>query len=1060
MDERSGGARGGRSGVTDYPLPGDSPVLSVREDAVELAALSWFDLIGWRTMPGDYLAPDGPIGARNDYRQTILEPELRSALAAINPEATAAMIDAAVNILRAVSSQDLNENNRAFHPYLASGVPVEIVENGEARTVGVRLLDRENLSANRWLAASQFVVQGEREVIRPDIVAFVNGLPLAVLELKSPVHEQATLETAFNQLQNYKAKAPELFRANQVLVISDGLHARVGSLTSGLDRFGPWRTIDGREDQDAGRPELEVLIRGVFAPERFLDLIVDFVAFEVVDGVVKSKKLAGYHQFDAVKKVLASTVRAAGEGGERRGGVVWHTQGSGKSLTMLFFVRQLQLAKPLKNPTIVVVTDRNDLDDQLFGTFNAHISALRGVPQQAESSEDMRRLLSVDIGGLVFTGIQKFRGDEREHPLLTARSNVIVIADEAHRTQYGKKRFVIKKGGVREVVGFAEYLRQALPSATFVGFTGTPIEERDRNTEAVFGDVIDTYDMTQAVADKAIVPIHYTARLPKLRLNLTNAERAELDTLAEELSEGDDAAVEREKSRLSRFEEAVGATDRIAVVAADIVVHFERRREAINGGKGMIVAISRRVAVELYDCIATLRPAWVSADPRDDGAGMLKVVITGKGNADPAPLQPHLRSKKRREDLAERFKKPDSGFDLVIVRDMWLTGFDAPSLHTLYIDKPMRGHGLMQAIARVNRVWSDKPGGLVVDYLGIGAELREALAEYSERDRDQVRLDVNEAVRQTLMRLESAEALLKGVNWRSFFGAEPAGRLTVLKQCLEHLLASQQRDRFADVTLELEIAYAISAGEDQVAERRNEIALMSAIRSNLLKYTTGRARSRLDIERDIRQLLSRAVMSDGILDVFQSAGLNRPDLSILSDEFLAEVRQSKQPSLAVETLRRLLEGEIRTRAATNIVEARKLSERLDETLRRYHNRAVDSLQVIEELIALAVDLNAARARGEELGLNGEELAFYDALAENGSARELMAHDVLRTLAKLLVTTIRNSASIDWTRKETVRAKMRIEVRKLLARYGYPPDLQRVAVDLVIKQAELMAADWT
>lgn len=1047
--------------MTDKPISENIGQHSVQENAVELAALSWFDLIGWRTISGEYLAPGGPLGARINYRQCVLEPELRSALAALNPEATSVMIDAAVRTLTEAFSQDLKENNRAFHRLLSEGFSVEAPHLGEGHWEPMRLFDRIVPANNRWLVANQFVVQGKQEVIRPDIVAFVNGLPLALLELKSPVNGQATLKTAFIQIQNYKSKVPELFRTNQVLVISDGLNAKLGSLTAGQDRFGPWRTIDGYQLDDQGRPELEVLIRGVFAKEHFLDLIIDYVAFEIVDGVVKSKKLAGYHQFHAVRKALASVERAAAEGGGGRGGVVWHTQGSGKSLTMLFFVRQLQLARSLKNPTVVLVTDRNDLDDQLFGTFSDHLSALRGVPRQADSAGDMRRLLTVDVGGLVFTGIQKFRGDEGEHPLLTDRRNVIVIADEAHRSQYGiGKRFQVVKDGIREAVGFAEYLRQALPNATFVGFTGTPIEEKDRNTEAVFGDVIDTYDMTQAVADKATVPIHYTARLVRLRLDLTDEERRELDALAEELSEGDDAALEREKGRLSRFEEAVGAPSRLDAVATDIVTHFERRREAMGGGKGMIVTVSRRVAVELYNRIAALRPDWVSSDPRDDSSGMLKVVITGKGNADPEPLQPHLRSDARRKKLAERFKDPSTGFDLAIVRDMWLTGFDAPSLHTLYLDKPMRGHGLMQAIARVNRVWGDKPGGLVVDYLGIGTELREALARFTERDREQVRPDLDEAVRQTLQRLESAEALLAGVDWRSFFSASPSGRLTVLKLCLEHLLSTENRDRFVEVGLELETIYAITSGEERVSAYRDEIALMAAIRANLLKYTSSRARGRNEVERDIRQLLSRAVMADGILDVFQSAGLARPDLSILSDEFLAEARRSKQPSLAVETLRRLLEGEIKARQASNIVEARKLTERLDETLRRYHNRAVDSLQVIEELISLAADLQAARQRGEELGLSVEELAFYDALADNGSAKKLMEHDDLRTLAQVLVTTIRSSVSIDWTRKESVRAKMRIEVRKMLARYGYPPDLQRAAVDLIIKQAEALAQGWS
>ncbi len=896
-------------------------------------------------------------------------------------------------------------------------------------------------------------------MIRADVVVFVNGLPLALLELKSPADVHATLERAHTQIGNYRAKVPELLRFNQVVVISDGIEARIGSLTAGLDRFAPWRTIDGSTLDDAGRPELEVMIRGVFAPDRFLDLITDFVAFEVVDGVVKSKKLAGYHQFHAVRKALASTVAAAGAGGQRRGGVIWHTQGSGKSLTMLFFARQLQLTEALKNPTIVVVTDRNDLDDQLYGTFIAHRSTLRMSPRQADSVEDMRRLLTIDVGGLVFTSIQKFRGTDGSHPILTARSNVVVIADEAHRTQYGfRKHFVVGDEGVREQVGFAEHLRQAFPNATFVGFTGTPIDTRDRSTTGVFGEVIDTYDMTQAVADKATVPIHYTARLARLRLNLSDEEREELDALAEELSESDEE-VERSKGNLTRFEAVVGAPDRLAQIAADIVEHFDRRREGMAGGKGMIVTISRRVAVELYDHIAALRPSWVSANPRDDSAGLLKVVITGKGNADPAPLQPHLRSKKRLEDIASRFKDPHSGFDLVIVRDMWLTGFDAPSLHTLYIDKPMRGHSLMQAIARVNRVWGDKPGGLVVDYLGIGAELRAALAQYTARDREQVSLDLDEAVRVALMHLESALSFLRASPWRTFFTADPTGRLTILKQCLEHLLSTGARESFIDVATKLEVAFALCAGDERVAEHRDEIALVAVIRANLMKYTAGKGRGRDSIERDLRQLLSRAVMADGILDVFKSAGLEQPDLSILSEEFLSEVSQTKEKNLAVETLRRLLADEIRARSKSNIVEAKKLSERLENALRGYHNRAVDSVQVIEELIALAKDIAAANARSNELGLSKEELAFYDALAENGSAKELMERETLRVLAQLLVRTIRSSATIDWTRKESVRAKMRIEVRKLLMRYGYPPDLQKAAVELVVQQAQVLATAW-
>ena len=1034
---------------------------SFNEGAVEAAALSWLDISGWRVLPGDYLAPDGPMGARTDYRQTVLAAELRSALATLNPTANARMIDSAVRSILAAPSRDLLENNRAFHPWLIEGVPVETNANGETRYERLRLIDRATMSNNRFIAANQFVVQGERETVRPDIVLFVNGLPLAVFELKNPTDENATLERAFTQLQNYKIKAPELFRFNAALVISDGMEARIGALTAGLDRFAPWRSIDGDIIDDIGRAELEVLIKGAFAPANLLDLAVDYTAFEIADGIVKSKKLAGYHQYHAVQRALKSTVAAAGEGGERRGGVVWHTQGSGKSLTMLFFARQLQLAKALRNPTIVIVTDRNDLDDQLFKTFAAHSSALRTTPRNAETVAEVREQLNIDIGGLVFTTIQRFRGEDGTHPMLTDRRNVIVIADEAHRTQYGlNRKFVTRGEEVIEEVGFAEYLRQALPNATFVGFTGTPIDQRDRSTEAVFGNVIDTYDMTQAVTDKATVPIHYTARLARLQLQLDDDERAKLDELADELVEGDDAiSAERLKGKLSRFERVVGAQDRIDTVAADIVEHFERRQEAMGGGKGMIVTISRQVAVTLHDAIVKLRPDWGSADPHDDASGKLKVVMTGN-NSDPEAMQPHIRKKSRLETMADRFKDPASGFDLVIVRDMWLTGFDAPALHTLYIDKPMQGHGLMQAIARVNRVFGAKPGGLIVDYLGIGAELRAALAQYSARDRDQVKVDTDEAVRQLLMLRESALALLGSAPWQRFFDADPSARLTILKQCLEVILSNDRREEFISTAMKLEAAFAVTAGDERVEARKQDVALIVALRANLVKYTSGKGgRGRQAIEREIQQLLSQAVMANGILDVFAAAGLEQPDLAILSDEFLMSVRDTERPNLAIETLRRLLQGNIKARERVNLIEARKLSDRLDEVLARYHNRAVDSLQVIDELIALAREIAAASKRGTDLGMTSEELAFYDALAENGSAKELMAHKDLRVLAQALVTIIRKSVTVDWTQKESVRAKMRIEVRKLLAKYGYPPDLQRAAVDLVLEQANVIAADW-
>jgi type I restriction enzyme R subunit len=1042
--------------MTGYPAPSLSRISSFYEEEVEQAALAWLEELGWRVLPGDYLAPDGPAAARSDYRETILVPELRQALETLNPQATPAMIDQAVRAVLAAPSADLIENNRAFYRLLVEGVSVDRQVGGERLTTNLRLVDPHDPAANRLIAANQFVVQGDKEVIRPDLTLFVNGVPLAVVELKNPTNEVASLEMAWTKIQNYKAKAPDLFRANAALVVSDGLEARIGSLTAGFDRFMPWRTIDGERIDDQALSPLEVVIRGALAPEHLIPLALDYSAFETDDGRVKSKKLAGYHQYHAVKRALGSTLAAAGAGGDRRGGVVWHTQGAGKSLTMLFFVRQLQLATALGNPTIVVLTDRNDLDDQLFGTFAGHGGALRGTPVRADSVEDLRQQLRVDVGGIVFTTIQKFRGEDGSHPELTDRSNVIVIADEAHRTQYGfRKRYVTTADGVREEVGFAEYVRQALPNATFVGFTGTPIEAKDRNTRGVFGDYVDVYDMAAAVTDKATVPIHYTARLARLHLKLSEEERAQLDALSDELTEGDSAATERQKSRLARFEQVVGSPDRVDQVAADIVEHFERRREGLGGGKAMVVAMSRRIAVALHDAISALRPGWAS---EDDDSGFMKVVMTAT-NDDPQHWQPHKRSKAQLERLAERFKKPESGFDLVIVRDMWLTGFDAPALHTLYVDKPMRGHNLMQAIARVNRVFGAKPGGLVVDYLGIGNELKEALAEYSAGDRNQVKLDEGEAVRIMLARLESAAALLGGVDWRPFFGAPPTQRLTILKHCLEHILATDRRSEFLKTVAELEVAFALCAGSEAAAGVRNEVGLMVALRANLMKHTTDGGRTRAQVERELRQLLSRAVVGDGILDVFKEAGLDNPDISILSEEFLADVRQMEEKNLAIEALRRLLADEIKVRERSNIIQAKKLTERLDEALRKYHNRAVDSVQVIEELIALARELGEAVQRGEELGLTDEELAFYDALAENGSARDLMAVEDLRVLAQALVRQIRNSATIDWTKKASVQAKMRLEVRKLLARYGYPPDLQKAAVDLVIQQAEGLARNW-
>ena len=1026
------------------------------EEAVELAALSWLDLAGWRVVRGADLAPGGRLDARTDWRDAILIAELRAGLARLNPDADETMVETALAAVRASPSGDLIENNRAFHKLLVEGVPVAFRDaDGATRTVPLRLVASDDIALNQFSAASQYTVKGERDGVRADIALFVNGLPLGLIELKSPLDPDPLLR-AHTQLRNYEQVAPELLRVNAVQIISDGLTARVGTLTQGLDRFAPWRPERG--EVAGGASDLEGIIRTLCLPRRFIDHVLGLIAFETDEGRVVSKKIAAYHQARAVIAARERVAAAAGAGGDRRGGVVWHTQGSGKSLTMLLLVRALQLDPRLWNPTVLVLTDRNDLDEQLFATFSAHASALLATPVRAVDTADLRKRLTTTAGGIVFSTIQKFRGEDGVHPLLTDRANVIVIADEAHRTQYGfKAKLVVGPGGVRQSLGFAAYVRKALPNATFVGFTGTPVAAQDRDTRAIFGDDIDRYDMRQSVEDGATVPIHYTARLARLHYDLNDAERAELDDLGELLTEGDGAAIEAEKAKLTRLDAVIGAPERLAAVAADLVEHIDRRVEGMGGGKVMIVAAKRWIAVALYDALLTERPDWAGAVSTSDEDGRLKVVMTASTD-DPPAFQPHRRTGARLEALAKRFKRPDSTFDIVIVVDMWLTGFDVPSLHTLYIDKPMRGHGLMQAIARVNRVFGDKPGGLVVDYLGIGAELQQALARYAG-ERSEAAFDVEAAVRELARRLEEAQSLLGPAPWSEFATRTPAQRIDVLKACVEHILATDQRAAFVEAVAKVETAFALAAGTDEAARERDGVALLIALRANLTQRTRGNGGSGRDgAENRIKQLLSRAVVSDGILDVFAAAGFATQNISVLSEEFLSGVRAIPERNLAIEALRRLLADAIAGRQRSNIVQARLLTERLDEAMRRYHNRAVDSLQVIDELIALAREIDSSTKLGTQLGLSSEEMAFYTALAENGSAREMMRVEDLRVLAQQLVIQIRRSQTVDWTRKESVRAKMRLEVRKLLARYGYPPDLQKAAIDLVIEQAEGLADD--
>jgi type I restriction enzyme R subunit len=878
------------------------------------------------------------------------------------------------------------------------------------------------------------------------VVLFINGLPMVVMELKNAATESATIWTAFNQLQTYKAQIPSLFAYNEALVVSDGVQARIGTLTADREWFMPWRTIEGEELADTKLPQLQVVLQGVFEKRRFLDLIRHFIVFEDVGGGVLIKKMAGYHQYHAVNLALESTVRAAGAGGDKRIGVVWHTQGSGKSLTMAFYAGRVVLHPAMENPTVVVITDRNDLDDQLYGTFARCHELLRQQPMQAQSRSNLRELLTTASGGVVFTTVHKFfpTNGEDQYPLLSDRRNIVVIADEAHRSQYDF------------IDGFARHMREALPNASFIGFTGTPIEQADKNTRAVFGDYVSIYDIERAVKDGATVPIYYESRLAKLELKET--ERPKLDAEFEEATEGEEVEhKERLKTKWAQLEALVGTEKRLKLIAEDLVKHFEERLSAMDG-KAMIVCMSRRICVELYKAIVAIRPGW---HHEDDDKGMIKVVMTGSAS-DPADWQAHIRNQPRREELAKRFKDPKDPFKVVIVRDMWLTGFDAPCLHTMYVDKPMRGHGLMQAIARVNRVFKDKPGGLVVDYLGLADQLKYALANYTESGgKGQTAIDQEEAVAVMLEKYEVCCGIFHGFDWSHWKTGGPQERLSVLPAAQDHVLVQEDgKNRLVKAVGELSKAFALAVPHEKALEIRDDVAFFQAVKSVLAKSTGDGRRSPEEIELAIRQIVSKAVSSDEVIDIFAAAGLKKPDVSILSDEFLAEVRGMPQRNLAVEMLRKLLEGEIQARGRKNVVQARSFAELLENAIKKYQNRAIETAQVIEELIELAKDLREADRRGEKLGLTDDEVAFYDALEVNDSAVAVLGDETLRLIAQELVKAVRNSITIDWTVRENVRAQMRVIIKRILRKYGYPPDKQARATELVLEQAEVLCRDWT
>lgn len=1047
----------------------------LNEQQLEKLCLSWFQQVGWRFAHGPDIAPDSSAPERTDYRQVVLRERLLAALARINPQIPGAALEQAVHALQTVSEPQMVVRNRSVHRLLLSGVAVEFEVGEQKKQDWVYFIDFAQPSNNDFLVVNQFTITGTRQPRRPDLIAFVNGLPLAVVELKNPANEQTDVWDAFNQLQTYKVEISDLFNSNAALVVSDGWTARVGSLTANAERMLPWRTILNEDDRPRLQMELETVVRGFFKPELFLDYVRHFVLFEQ-DGDSIIKKIAGYHQFHAVREAVRATVIAsqnADKGvlavheeratyakdvqpGSRKAGVVWHTQGSGKSITMACYAGKLMQQPEMKNPTLVVVTDRNDLDGQLFATFCAASDLLKTTPLQAGDRDELREMLaSREAGGIIFTTVQKFALQEEEeaHPLLSDRTNIVVISDEAHRSQYGAKGRLDTKTG-RYVFGYAKHLHDALENATFLGFTGTPIALEDRDTREVFGDYVSIYDIQDAVDDGATVPIFYESRLAKLDVN-----QAQIDTLSEqveEVVEDEEDIVSREKTKgeWAALEKLVGSEPRLQQVARDLIEHFEVRL-SVADGKVMIVCMSRDICAHLYNAIVSIRPGWHSDDPEQ---GAIKIVMTGSA-ADKALLQPHLYSKQVKKRLETRFKDVKDPLKLVIVRDMWLTGFDAPCCHTMYIDKPMKGHNLMQAIARVNRVFKNKPGGLVVDYIGIANELKAALKTYTDaKGKGDPTHNSAEAFAVLLEKMDIVRGMMHGFDY-SAFDTRP---LELLVPVANHILGLKDgKKRFLDTILAVTKAFSLCGTLDEAGPLRKEIAFFSAIKAAITKFTTvDKKRSDAEKNSALKQILDNAIISDGVADIFALAGLDKPNIGLLSDEFLEDVRQMESRNLAVELLEKLLRDEVKARARNNVVQEKKYGDRLLETLRKYHNRAIETAQVIEELIQMAKEFKAALEREALLGLAHDEIAFYDALANNESAVRELGDETLKKIATELTEKLRASTTIDWQVRESVRARLRILVRRCLQRWKYPPDQQSDAVELVLKQAESLSNEWS
>lgn len=1068
------------------------------EDDIEQLAIEELQALGYHYIHGAAIAPDGEFPERSSYTDVILAERLKNAISKLNPNIPADAQQDAFNQIMRLNSPDLLTNNENFHALLTDGVNVVYQKNSEERGDKVWLVDFQNPENNEFLVINQFTVVENNNNKRPDVILFVNGLPLVVIELKNAVDENATIKTAYKQLETYKATIPSLFTYNALLVISDGLEAKTGSISAGFSRFMSWKTADGINLASRLDTEMETLLKGQLNPTTLLDLIRFFIVFEknkkqdLQTGIVTIetvKKVAAYHQYYAVNKAVESSERAAQENGDRKGGVVWHTQGSGKSLSMVFYTGKI--VQKLNNPTILVITDRNDLDDQLFDTFAASKQLLRQVPVQANDRQHLKELLKVASGGVVFATVQKFQPDEGNvYETLTERKNVIVIADEAHRTQYGfKAKTVDDKDdqgnviGKRIVYGFAKYMRDALPNATYLGFTGTPIENTDVNTPAVFGNYVDIYDIAQAVDDGATVRIFYESRLAKV--NLSEEGRKLVENLDDELDQEELTDTQKAKAKWTQLEALIGSENRLKNIAQDIVTHFEERQKVFEG-KAMIVGMSRRIVADLYEEIIKIRPEWHNDDL---SKGFIKVIMTSSSSDGPI-MAKHSTTKEQRRALADRMKDSNDELKLVIVRDMWLTGFDAPSMHTLYIDKPMKGHNLMQAIARVNRVYKDKPGGLVVDYLGIASDLKKALSFYSDSGgKGDPTVAQEQAVNLMLEKLEVVSQMFvekpteqnlqnylslvaepsapyftvnKGFRYEEYFSADTRTKLKIILAAEEHILSIEDgRKRFINEVTALSKAFAIAVPHDEAMDAKEEISFFQAVKARLVKFdTTGSGKTDEEIETAIRQVIDEALVSEQVVDVFDAAGIKRPDISILSEEFLMEIKDMKHQNLALETLKKLLNDEIKVRSKTNFIQSRSLMEMLESSIQKYQNKILTAAEVIQELINLANEIKQADKIGEKLGLTQYEMAFYDAVANNKSAKELLGDEVLRQLAIYLVETVKANATIDWTIKESVKAKLKVMVKRALRKFGYPPDQQKLATETVLKQAEMLAENWS